>query len=228
MPLAAQQGRGYLFGEPRVSLTLFGGFAQPGAAGDLWAFTFDELTLGRGDLASLERGGDLAVWVSPRLDLVLSYAVSDARSRSEVRDWVDENGGPIRQTTRFTRRPLGLSARYYFRDRGRSLGSYAWVPARVVPFASLGFGRMAYAMDQAGEFVDSETNEIFTDRYRADGRASFAQAGLGASFTLTPTVVLTGEARYVRARGDGAPSFTGFDRLDLSGLSTSLGLTLRL
>ncbi len=228
MPLTAQNGRGYLFGEPKVSLTLFGGFAQPGAGGDLWAFTFDELTLGRGDLASIERGGDVAVRVSPRLDLVLSYAVSDARSRSEARDWVDENGEPIRQTTRFTRRPLGLSARYYFTDRGRALGNYAWVPARFVPFASLGFGRMSYSMDQAGEFVESGTNEIFTDRYRAEGRASFAQLGFGASFTIAPAVVLTGEARYLRASGDGEPSFTGFDRLDLSGLSTSLGLTLRL
>jgi hypothetical protein len=226
--LDAQQRPDFLFGEPRVALTLFGGYAQPGANGDLWAFTFDELTLGRADLGSLERGGDFAVRASPRLDVVVGYAKSDARRRSEMRDWVDEDGAPIRQTTRFIRRPLSLSLRYHLRDRGRSLGTYAWVPTPFVPFASLGVGRMSYRMDQAGEFVASGTNAIFTDRYRAEGRASFLQAGLGAAWSVRPSLLLTAEARYLRASADGDPSFAGFNELDLSGLSTSLGLTLRL
>ena len=144
-----------------------------------------------------------------------------------MRDWVDDDGMPIRQSTRLIRRPFGASVRYHLRPRGTALGRYAWVPNRVVPWVGLGAGRMAYSLDQAGEFVDSETLEIFADRYRAAGRTAYAQASAGTSLTLLPSIALTVEARYLFASADGDPSFAGFDKLDLSGLSTSLGLSLR-
>jgi hypothetical protein len=125
------------------------------------------------------------------------------------------------------RRPLGVTVRYHLTDRGRMLGTRAWVPNRFVPFVGLGFGRMAYSLDQQGEFVDEATLDIFQDRYRAAGRTAFAQASVGANVTLIPSVALTGEARYLFAGADGNPSFVGFDRLDLSGLSANVGLTLR-
>lgn len=227
-PLAAQSeiARGYLFREPPVSISLRGGLANAIAGGDLWAFTFDELTLGRRDFTTVEQGGDISFRLSPRFDLVVAYDVNDVSRRSEMRDWVDGDGFPIRQTTRLIRRPLGASVRYHLRERGHALGRHAWVPTRFVPFIGLGVGRMAYSFDQAGEFVDSETQEIFEDRYRAAGRTAFAQASVGASWMLLPSLALRAESRYVYARADGDPSFAGFDRLDLSGLSTSLGLSL--
>lgn len=227
--LAAQgeTSRGYLFREPPVSLTLFGGFAQPAAGGDIWGFTFDELTLSRGDFGAQERGGDLAIRLSPRVELVVSYAANDVRRRSEARDWVGTDGFPITQTTRLIRRPFGAAVRYHLVDRGRMLGTRAWVPNRFVPFVGLGFGRMAYSLDQQGEFVDETTRDIFVDRYRAAGRTAYLQGSAGAQWTLIPSVALTGEARYLLAGADGYPSFSGFDRLDLSGLSANIGLTLR-
>lgn len=219
--------RGYLFREPPLSLTLFGGFAQPATGGDIWGFTFNELTLDRADFGSRESGGELAIRLSPRVDLVVSYSANDVRQRSESRDYVGTDGFPITQTTRLIRRPFGASFRYHLTDRGRMLGTRAWVPNRFVPFVGLGFGRMAYSLDQQGEFVDETTLDIFVDRYRAAGRAAYAQGSVGAQWTLIPSVALTGEARYLLAGADGSPSFTGFDRLDLSGLSANIGVTLR-
>lgn len=228
-PLLAQGevARGYAFREPPVTLTLFGGFAQPVAGGDIWAFTFDELTLDRSDFGAQERGGDIAFRISPRADFVISYAVNDVRQRSESRDYVGTDGFPIRQTTRLIRRPFGAALRYHLRDRGQMLGTRAWVPNRFVPFVGVGFGRLAYSFDQQGEFVDESTLDIFTDRYRAAGRAAYAQASAGTTINLIPSLAITGEARYLFASADGNPSFTGFDRLDLSGLSANVGLTLR-
>jgi hypothetical protein len=229
-PLSAQsqRERGYLFREPPVSITLHGGLGAPQAAGDLWAANFDELTLGRRDLRAFDRGADIAVRLSPRLDLVLSYGVSDVTRQTELRDWLDENGFPIRQSTRFARRPLGAGLRYNFVDRGRMLGNYAWVPTSFVPFVGVSVGTMAYRLDQQGEFVDSETAEIFEDAYRASGRTGFVQGSVGAGITLIPSLVLTGEIRYLAAGSDGRPSFLGYDRLDLSGFSSLIGLSLRL
>lgn len=229
-PLLAQTSseRGYLFREPPVTISVHGGLGMPGAGGDLWAANFDELTLGRRDLQSFDRGFDIVARLTPRLDLVLSYGLSDVSRRSELRDWVDEFGAPIRQTTRFTRRPLSAGVRYSFVDRGRMLGSFAWLPARVVPFVGLSVGRMTYRLDQQGDFVDAVTAEIFTDAYRASGVSAFAQGSMGAGITLVPTVVLTGELRYLAASADGRPSFVGYDRLDLSGLSTMVGFSIRI
>lgn len=228
-PLSAQSeiDRGYLFREPPISFGLRGGLANAIAGGDLWDFSFDELTLGRRDFTTVERGGDIAVRLSPRVDIVLAYDVNDVSRRSEMREWVDEDDLPIRQTTRLIRRPLGLSVRYHLTDRGYAIGNYAWVPKRIVPWIGLGAGLMSYSLDQAGEFVDSETLEIFEDRYRAAGKTVYAQAGAGAALTLIPSVAMTFEARYLHASANGHPSFTGFDRLDLSGVSTSVGLSLR-
>jgi hypothetical protein len=222
-----ERQRGYLLGEPPVALTLFGGLALPGASGDLWAFTFDELTLARRDFASFDRGLDVAVRLSERTDLVFGYAANGRTSRSEFRDWVDQDDQPIEQETRFERRPLSVSLRYHLMPRGRSVGSIAWIPASFVPWIGAGAGTMRYQFVQAGDWVDSGTSDVFTDRFTAKGRASFLQFSAGAHWAIVPSVALTGEVRYLQAGASGRPSFDGFDRLDLSGVSTTLGLSLR-
>jgi hypothetical protein len=223
----SERERGYLFKEPPVTLTLHGGFGMPTSTGDLWAFTFDELTLGRRDLMAFDQGVDLALRLNDRFDLVIGYLASSTRQNSELRDWVDENDQPIRQRTSFTRRPLSASVRYSLKPKGSMIGSYAWVPATTVPFIGLGAGRMSYKFQQAGEFVDESTQEIFEDSYSAAGKVGFVVASAGAGFTIAPSLVLTTEFRYLHAGSDGRPSYLGFERLDLSGLSTLVGFTLR-
>ncbi|MBX3133082.1 MAG: hypothetical protein KF689_06810 [Gemmatimonadaceae bacterium] len=227
--LPAQGGRaqGYLLSEPPVTLTVYGGVSLPGASGDIWGFTFDELTLARRDFAAFDRGVDIAFRLSPRTDLVLGWAVNGRTSRSEFRDWVDQDDLPIEQETRFERRPLSASLRYSLVPRGQRIGTIAWIPASFVPWVGAGAGTMSYQFVQAGDWVDSETSDVFTDRFTAKGRSSFLQASAGAGWTLSPNFVLTGEVRYLHSGASGRPSFEGFDRLDLSGFSTTLGLTLR-
>ncbi len=227
--LAAQseRERGYLFREPTVTLTLSGGLGMPTSTGDLWAFTFDELTMSRRDLAAFDQGVDLALRLNDRFDLVLGYALSESRTQTELRDWVDENDQPIEQRTRFTRRPLSATLRYSLRPRGTMIGSYAWVPTTFAPYVGLGAGRMSYQFHQAGEFVDSETAEIFQDNYRARGKVGFVLASTGVVWSLAPSIALTGDVRYLHASADGRPSFIGFDKLDLSGVATMVGFTIK-
>lgn len=227
--LAAQseRERGYLFREPPLTLTLSGGFGLPTSSGDLWAFAFDELTMTRRDIASFDQSAELAFRLNERFDLVLGYGVSDGRTQSELREWLDENGRPINQRTRFIRRPLSAAVRYTLRPRGTRVGNYAWIPNAVVPYVGLGAGRMSYRFTQNGDFVDSETLEIFSDNYTASGAAAFGLASTGVVWSLIPSVALTSELKYLHASADGRPSFEGFDKLDLSGVSTSVGFTIR-
>lgn len=229
-PSAAAQGareRGYLFGEPRATLTVFGGYALPGASSDLFALTFEQLTAEKGDFAGLDGGIDLALRMSSRLDLVFGIARSNVTHRSEFRDWVDQDDQPIVQRTNFRRMPMSATLRMHLRERGQTIGTFAWIPSPVDPWIGLGGGAMKYRFLQAGDFVDFETLDIFSDRFESEGWAPFVQLGAGAGFTLTPMVQLSTELRYVRGGGKLDDPFVGFDRLDLSALSTAVGLAFR-
>lgn len=230
-PLAAQvgAGQGFLFRPPPASFTLYGGLAAPFASGGVHGLATSELTLDRGDFRSRSLGGEIAIAVSPRIDVVLSVEESRTSRRSEYRDFVDNNDLPIEQTTRFERLPLIASARYYLADRGRRIGSVAWIPAQFVPFVSGGLGTTRYRFEQTGDFVDQQTMNIFNDRLLSKGWAITMSAGAGAQWNLNQRFLLTGEARYLHAAGDGdAPEgeFSGY-KVDLSGVSTLIGITLR-
>jgi hypothetical protein len=228
-PAHAQRGgEGFLFGAPKVSLTLYGGLASPTASSDLFTFSMRELTLGRSDFLSGGIGGDFAIAVSDRYDLVLGLSHSTSRARSEFREWVDNDDQPIEQTTTFRRVPVTASMRYHFAARGRRIGSVAWIPSQFVPFVGLGAGVMRYRFTQAGDFIDYDTMNVFADHYESAGIAPVVQGSLGAAWNLNTRLQLTGEVRYLHGRGKLSQDFSGFQKLDLSGATTSLGITLRL
>jgi hypothetical protein len=229
--LEAQQGKGFLFREPRATVTLYGGFALANAGSDLFDFTTSQLTLDRGDFSGADLGGDFAVRISDRWDVAIGYARSSARARSESRDWVDENDQPIEQVTRFSRAPVTASVRFHPLPRGRTIGSFAWIPSSFDPWLSVGAGRMSYSFRQVGDFVDDSDPDnavIFTDDLSAKGWANVLQASVGAGWSVAPRLLLTGEVRYLRSSAELDGDFFGFDRLDLSGVATTLGLSIRL
>jgi opacity protein-like surface antigen len=149
---------------------------------------------------------------------------------SEYRDWVDGDDQPIEQTTAFRRAPLTASVRYYLKDRGRSIGSTAWIPSKVVPFVGVGFGAARYSFEQVGDFVDFNTLVVLPDRLTSSGWAPIFQGSGGVQVNLSRRLLLTGEMRYLRGSADASTpnrDYIGY-RLDLSGLTTLVGLTLRL
>ncbi|MFN0098249.1 MAG: hypothetical protein ACKVS7_06205 [Gemmatimonadaceae bacterium] len=227
---AQGSGDGYLFAPPTVTFTVVGGFAAPLAGGSLFDFTTRELTLGRSDFGSSAFGLELGITTSRRTELMVGYVSGGTKQRSEFRDWVDNNDLPIEQSTRFDRTPVTVNLRYYLTDRGRRIGSVAWIPNRFVPFVSGGVGLTKFRFEQDGDFIDMQTLNVFRDNLRSQGWARTLHASGGAQWSLSTRMQLTGEVRYMHggvdaSRGDG--DFVGY-RLDLSGVSTVIGLTLRL
>ena len=55
-----------------------------------------------------------------------------------------------------------------------------------------------------------------------------AQAMAGVEYNFSPLLGVTLDARYLHGRGDLGTAFTGYDRIDLSGASASVGLSIRL
>lgn len=229
VPMRAQSaGDGYLFHRPNATFSVRGGYSHASAGSDVFDEVTTNLTLDRGDFSSLTVGGDFALHVSERVDLVVSGAFSRATHKSEFRAFVDNNDQPIEQTTTFERVPLMANVRFNLGTAGRSVGRLAWIPSRVVPYVGAGVGAVHYRFRQDGDFVNFETNGVFNAVLDSDGWALAGQGFAGVDYNFSPQFGLTFDARYLHARGELGTSFKGYDRIDLSGVSGTVGLSVRL
>jgi len=220
-------GNGYLFGRPRATFTLRGGFASPTASSDVFSFSAKQLTVAKGDFGSAAVGADLGFRVSDRLDLQFSAASMGRNVNSEFRDWVDDDDRPIEQRTSFRRAPVTAGLKYFLTSPGRSLGRLAWVPSKFTPYVAGGGGAMWYSFRQSGDFVDFKTLKVFSSNLSSSSWAPMAYGAGGIDYSLSPHLSLTTEGRYDYARATMNNSFEGFNRIDLSGLSANVGLTVR-
>jgi hypothetical protein len=224
---AQSSGTGFLFGEPKGSIVFRGGYALATANSDLFSFTANRLTLDRRAFSSPAVDIDLALQLAPRTDIVLAVSYAGVNKGSEFRDFVDQSDNPIQQTTTFQRVPVTVGVREYLMSRGRAVGNFAWIPARFAPYAGVGAGMMWYRFRQNGDFVDFDTNDVFTARLVSSGWTPAASATAGAVYTVSPRLALTGQGSFLWARGRLGGDFSGFNRIDLSGLSATAGLLVR-
>jgi hypothetical protein len=227
--IAAAQGAGdgFLFRRPVGSFTLRGGFAQAMARSDVFDDATTFLTLDRRDFSSLAFGGDLAFSLSPRIDVSFGATYAGTSQPSRFRDYVDSDDAEIYQNTAFRRLPVTATLKAYLAPRGRSIGRFAWIPSRVAPYVGAGGGAMWYRLRQTGDFVDFEDLSIFADELESSGWTPTAHGLAGLEYSLGPRFYLVGETRYDWAKARLQSDFTGFDRIDLSGVSATLGVAVR-
>lgn len=224
---AQVQGHGFLFGEPDVNLSLRVGYAQPSARSDLFSFTTNQLTLGRGDFGGPSIDADLGWRVAGRTDLTVSASYSGASRRSEFRHFIDNNNQPIQQTTRFQRVPLTVGLKQYLTPRGRTIGQYAWIPQRLTPYIGAAIGTEWYRFRQDGDFVDFADSTIYSAVNETSGWGGTAHGDAGLEYTLTPAVALSGQLTYSLAKAKVGGDYSNFSNIDLSGFSTTLGVAFR-
>jgi opacity protein-like surface antigen len=229
---AQSSGDGYLFHTPVVTFGIRGGYSSATAGSDVFDDVTRQLTLSKSEFGSLAIGADIGFRITSKLDLTLDAGFSRSSHKSEFRDFVDNNNLPIEQTTTFVRVPLTANLKLHLAPSGRSIGSLAWIPNRFVPYVGAGVGVMRYQFRQAGDFVDFNTNAVFNTTLdnTPDGPhwAFVQQVMAGTEYNFSPMFGLTLDARYLHGRGDLGAAFSGYDKIDLSGVSGSVGLALRL
>lgn len=224
---AQDGGSGFLFSEPRATLTLRGGFDHANAHSGLFSFTTNQLTLDRSDFSSPTIGTDLAIRLNSRLELVGGLTFSQTSKASAFRHFEDNNNLPIEQKTTFTRVPVMLSLKAYLLPSGRTIGSFAWIPARIAPYVGAGGGVMWYRFDQRGDFIDFNTSSVFNDNFASSGWAPAAHVMTGFDISLNPRFVLTADGRYTYAKATLGSDFANFDKIDLSGFAVTAGIAVR-
>jgi hypothetical protein len=216
-----------MFGAPDARFSIHTGYSRAGAGSDLFDQVTSDLSLNKSDFSGPTIGAELAMTLSPRLDLALQVDYAGTSKGSEYRHFA-ENGVPIRQTTTFKRVPVTANIRAYLVPRGREIGKLAWIPASVVPWVGAGGGFMWYQFKQEGDFVDPSNLNISTDRFDSNGWAPTLQGMGGVDVNLSTRLAFTADLRYNWARAALNSDFVGYNKLDLSGVSTTLGFTLRL
>ena len=224
---AGEGGDGFLFRAPRGTVSFRGGFDRAVAGSDLFAFTVKQLTIDRQDFSSLTFATDVEYLLSPRLAARFSVGVSRSTIPSEFRDFVDNDRRPIQQTTGFTRVPLTASVKMHLSRPGRSIGHFAWIPARYSPYVGAGGGAMWHRFQQQGDFIDFATGTVFSDSFLSQGWTPTVQAFIGTDVSLGPRFMVTTEGRYQRAHARFGPDFSRFDPVDLSGFAVTAGFSIR-
>jgi opacity protein-like surface antigen len=228
-PLHAQlYGDGYLFHAPNARVSVRGGYAHANAGGDLFDFATEQLTLSKSDFSGFNAGAELAIPLGQRIDFTVDAGYARANKKSDFRHFIDNNDQPIEQTTTFQRVPLTANLRLNLVSPGRSVGRLAWIPTTLVPWVGAGAGMIWYRFEQEGDFVDYRTTGVFPDHFVSDGWAPALQAMGGVDYSISPLIAVTADGRYVRSRASLGRDFGQFDKIELSGVSATIGLSFRL
>ncbi|HMZ27870.1 MAG TPA: AI-2E family transporter, partial [Elusimicrobiota bacterium] len=91
----------------------------------------------------------------------------------------------------------------------------------LVPFVGAGVGPIWYRLRQSGEFVDTQTLDIFEDEFESSGWSLGAAGFGGADISVTPRYGITVEGRYLWAKGAMNGDFSTYNKIDLSGYNAS-------
>jgi hypothetical protein len=228
VPAGAQSGNGFLFHRPDASITLRLGYGYANANSDLFKQVTEDLTLNKRDFSGLTAGAEFAVPVSSRFEISVDAAYLRSSKGSEFRHFIDNNDLPIEQTTSFERVPVTGNLRFYLTPPGRSVGKLAWIPAKVVPWVSAGGGTMWYRFRQEGDFVDFNNSNVYASYYESTAWSPMVQASGGVDVSLTSLIAFRTSIQSVWSKAPLTRDFQGFDKLDLSGVNATLGLSFRL
>jgi hypothetical protein len=232
---AQDSGKGFLLATPVGSVSLRGGYDHAMAGSDVFSDAASRYTLSKNDFSGVSVAADIGVRISDRLDFILGSAYSGSSVGSEARGYAETVNGqevPIEQTTTFRRVPITASMRAYLTPRGRSVGQFAWIPNKLTPYVGGGVGLLWYQFKQDGDFVDFATpgtnKDIFTHTFESQRWTTEAHAFAGVDYSLSPRWALTGEARYTVGRAPlDKDVYTGYNRIDLSGLGVTAGFAVR-
>jgi len=225
---AQSGGDGFLFRTPNLALIGRVGYALPAAGSDIFSFTTEQLTVDRTDFNAPYLGGQVAVRAAKRVDVIVDGGWTGASVESEFLEWVGTDDLPIVQTTDFSRWYLTGGAKVYLSDRVREVGRFVWVPNRWAPYVSGGVALVWYRFEQAGEFVDFETLEIFNDQFRSSANTLTAHGSVGIDLSMGSRTFLNVETRYGWGSAGIRSEFVGFGDIDLSGFQATLGIGIRL
>ena len=223
---ASRPAPDFLFDRPTGSVGIRGSWVFARAGSDWFDFVTEHLTLENNDFNAPAIGGEVGITLTPRFDLVFGADYSRSEMPSEYRDFVDNLRLPIEQRTRVRELNLSGGLRVALAERGREVGSFAWVPRTVVPYVGAGGGMLWFDVRQSGDFVDFADSSIFTDVFAARGWTPSGHLFAGVDIRVFRRLFLSIDGRYLWAAGDLGSTWINFDPIDLTGARLAAGINV--
>ena len=216
------------FRVPRAGLGFkFGGYFPTGDS-EAWDVNTEVLTTRPSDFNDFAFGIEVAYRLSNYFDLSLDLELYEGTSNSEYREFVDQTGLPIRQSSWLSLLPVTFNVRWAPGGRfRRDAAGFLRVPRRAVPYVAVGGGLYFWEYLMEGDFVDLGTLSIFPAHFADSGAALGAAAALGIEVPVSPTWSLLLEARRHWAKASLRGGFPGTGTLDLGGTSFFLGTVMQ-
>ena len=218
----------FLLGRPRAMVGIRGGLFMASAGSDFFEDMIEFLTLEKSSFRTGTFSTELAVSLTPQLDVVGGLDMNRINRPSEDREMEEllPNGTrvPIQQTTELSEMNVAVSAKYSLISRGRRVSRLAWIPRTVVPYVGAGAGYGRYTLRQNGDFVDFTDNHIFTDTFRSEGWTPLVQAFGGTDIQLYRRLVLSVEGRYTWKKAELSSDYANYEPIDLGGFRFGAGI----
>jgi hypothetical protein len=224
----------FLLGRPRAMVGMRGGWFLASANSDFFDDMTRFLTLEKSSFRTATFSPELAVSLTPHLDIVAGLDINKLNRPSEDREFNERlaNGTevPIQQTTELSEMNLAVSAKFSLVSRGRRVSRLAWIPRTFVPYVGAGAGYGRYTLRQNGDFADygdlnfvgDET--VFSDTFRSEGWAPLFHAFGGTDIQVMRRLVLSFEGRYTWKKADLSSDYIGYEPIDLGGLRFGAGI----
>jgi len=200
-----------------------GGFI-PRADSNLFRDDAELYTVDKEDWRGVTGGIEFSLHPTDHVELGFHLDGYGRQVDTNYRNYTRPDGREILQSLKLTLVPLGATLRVFPLDRY----------ATVSPYVGAGPDLVFYKYEEFGDFIDFGTDEldIFDDHFVSEGAAAGFHVTGGLQVRLGHDFSVLGEARYQWARrnlGDDFRAQPGQDalRLDMSGLSVVVGLSIR-
>jgi hypothetical protein len=214
----------FLLGRPRVMIGARGSFIKASANSDIFDFVTEQLAIDKSDFNSGSLAAELSVNLTDYFDIVGGVDWNGMSHPSDYREWEDNLGLPIEQTTELSQMNFTATAKFSLLPRGRQISRLAWIPRTFIPYVGAGGGYGRYEFRQNGDFVDFVDNHVFSDTFTSEGWTPSLHVLGGTDIRVFKHMLLSFEARYSWQKADLDQDFIDFDPIDLGGFRFGAGI----
>ena len=222
---AAAPSPDFMLGRPRGSIGVRGSMLFASANSDIYDFVTDVLAIEKSDFNTGSFAFEAGYSLTPRVDILATVDLNGVNKPSDYRDWEDNRGLPIQQTTELKQRNFTASLKYSLLPRGRAISRLAWIPRTFMPYVGAGAGYGNYEFRQNGDFVDFDNaNRVFTDTFTSRGWAPTFHVLGGTDIRVYRHLLLSLDARYAWQKATLSNDFIDFEPIDLGGFRFGAGI----
>jgi hypothetical protein len=192
-----------------------GGF-YPAMESDLWTDNLENLAFDKQDMLGVYCGAELEMEMGRYFTLAVEGGYYSQEVFSAYRDYEHQDGSPINQD--LSLRITSLEADFKLYPLGyRNVFN---------PYIGGGVGVYAWKYIQGGEFINFEDGTIYEGEAYTRTITPGFNAKAGFVYRFKRSLGISFEARYTYLKGELSGLFEGFNKLDLGGVTFTMGLNL--